>query len=346
MRIRYPARAFKNIFIRKALIEAQLIVTRRCNLSCGYCTEYDNHSKSIPFNLIADRIDALHRLGVVQIALLGGEPMMHEDIDKIVLHAGRYAQTSMTTNGFLVGGEIIERLNKAGLSHMQVSIDTLKPSGDMYIQKSMKTIHNKLELLRRTAKFSVHANIVLCEESQPDFKELVSELRRLNIPVTVNLLHDDRGRVSIGGDSYVDLWEHHHRTSKVISFIEYEYGKELLTGKSRQWSCRAGSRHLYVDEFGNAQFCASQRGRLNKPIVECTPADLQHYGNESKGCEDGCAVFCVYRASQLENDPVGLAKALLKSLRNRTLSFGSRSRDGRHPSSNTPLEHAGKTERA
>lgn len=346
LRIRHPARAFRDVFLRKAFVEAQLIVTRRCNLSCGYCTEYDNHSKSIPFPLLRDRIDALHRLGVAQIALLGGEPLMHEDIDRIVSHADRASQVSMTTNGFLVGKEMVQRLNGAGLSHMQVSIDSLKPSRDMYIQKSMKTIQNKLELLRSQATFSVHANVVLCDESVPDFKELLGTLRGLEIPVTVNLLHDDRGRVQIEGKRFVDLWEYHHRVSKVISYVEYEYGRELLTGAPRNWLCRAGARHIYVDEFGNAQFCASQRGRLNKPIVEYTRADMRKYGTEPKGCEDGCAVFCVFRASQLENDPVDLSKALLKSLRKRTVSISVWNRNHSGPQSRNALERAGETERA
>jgi molybdenum cofactor biosynthesis enzyme MoaA len=330
MRIRHPLRAFNNILIRKSFLEAQLIITRRCNLSCGYCTEYDNFSKSIPLSLLRERIDALHRLGVVQIALLGGEPLLHEEIDDVVRHAGRASQVSMTTNGFLIGKDIIQRLNAAGLSHMQVSIDTLKPRANLYIQKSMKTIQSKLELLLRLAEFSVHSNIVLCKESEPEFKEMVAELRRLGIPVTVNLLHDDQGRVSISGGAYVDLWEHHHRRSKVISHIEYEYGRDLLKGKTRDWLCRAGSRHIYVDEFGNAQFCASQRGRLDKPIVEYTMEDIRRHSKEQKGCESGCAVFCVYRASQVDNDPIGVAKALMKSLRNKTLSIPSWGINGRY----------------
>lgn len=345
MRIRSPFRAFKDVVIRKGFVEAQLIVTRRCNLSCGYCTEYDNVSKSVPFELLRERIDALHRLGVAQIALLGGEPLMHEDLDKIVEHAGRASQVSMTTNGFLVGKEIIDRLNRAGLTHMQVSIDALTTKKDMYIQKTLKTLRGKLELLLRLANFSVHANIVLCEESIPEFKEIVAELRRLKIPVTVNLLHNDKGMVAIKGDQYIDLWEHHYRESKVISYIEYEYGKSLLKGERKNWLCRAGSRHIYVDEFGNAQFCASQRGRLDKPIVEFTRADMRQHARESKGCEKGCAVFCVYRASQFDNDFLGVAKALLKSLRNSTISIPIRSGNAQAQKVRTPLETAGDSKR-
>jgi MoaA/NifB/PqqE/SkfB family radical SAM enzyme len=58
-----------------APIDAQLIVTRRCNLSCGYCSEYDNSSQPVLLELLKERIDALHRLHASNITLLGGEPL-------------------------------------------------------------------------------------------------------------------------------------------------------------------------------------------------------------------------------------------------------------------------------
>jgi molybdenum cofactor biosynthesis enzyme MoaA len=338
MRIRHPWRAAKNLLINKSPAEAQLIVTRRCNLSCGYCTEYDTHSPSIPYPTLKERIDALHRLGVVQIAMLGGEPLMHEDIDKVISHAGSYSQTSMTTNGFLISKDMVAKLNDAGLDHMQVSIDTLKPSKDLYIQKSMKTITKKLELLIKEAHFTVHSNIVLCDASLPDFKEMVRGLRDFNIPVTVNLLHDERGAVEIEGDKYLEMWKYHHENSRVISHIEHGYGEALLKGERPEWMCRAGGRHIYVDEFGMAQFCASQRGRLNKPITEYTMEDVKRHSNEPKGCESGCAVFCVYRASQFDNDRVGVTKAVLKGMKDSTIKLPSLRREKRVAS---PLEHAG-----
>ena len=175
---------------------------------------------------------------------------------------------------------------------------------------------------------------------------MVASLRSLNIPVTVNLLHNDRGIVAISGEDYLDLWEHHHRESRVISHIEYEYGKALLRGERREWRCRAGSRHIYVDEFGKAQFCASQRGRLDKPIVDYTMDDIREHGKTLKGCEDGCAVFCVYRASQLDNDPVGVAKALLRSVRDQTVSIPFLRRNSSNRRARPSLEHAGGTKRS
>lgn len=57
--------------VRKRPLYAQLIVTRRCNLSCGYCFEYDNKSPPVPTETVKQRIDALHRLGTFHICKRG-----------------------------------------------------------------------------------------------------------------------------------------------------------------------------------------------------------------------------------------------------------------------------------
>src|SRR4029077_14604351 len=43
----------------------QLVVTRRCNLSCGYCTEYDEVSSPVDVTLLERRIDHVARLGTL-----------------------------------------------------------------------------------------------------------------------------------------------------------------------------------------------------------------------------------------------------------------------------------------
>ena len=315
MRIRKPLRALARILLLRAPVEAQLIVTRRCNLSCGYCTEFDHASAPVPFERLAERIDALHRLRTVNISLLGGEPLLHPRIDDVVAYAARRAQVSITTNGFLLSDALIERLNRAALSNMQVSIDALRPDPTGYIQKSLKSLAPKLRRLRRLARFDAHVNVVLCESSRDDFLATLRELQDAGFPVSVNLVHDARGVVQVGGPDYLRLWEYQYRSGRPFSRIEYEYGTRLLQGERPRWRCRAGARFLYVDEFGRVQFCSAQRGRLDTPVTEYTRRDIRQHGRTRKGCEAGCAIFCVYRASHVDNAPLGAARAALRMLR-------------------------------
>src|SRR5579859_6614841 len=145
MQVRHPVRSVVNLVVRKDPVEAQLIVTRRCNLSCGYCTEYDKVSPMIPLDILKARIDALHRLRVINISLLGGEPLMHPELPAIVAYANRKAQVSITSNGFLLTADLIRRLDDAGLANMEVSIDSVLPDRTGYIQKCLKTIRRSEE---------------------------------------------------------------------------------------------------------------------------------------------------------------------------------------------------------
>jgi molybdenum cofactor biosynthesis enzyme MoaA len=304
MRVKHPIRTILRVVFRKAPLEAQLIVTRRCNLSCGYCTEYDKVSDCVPLETLKRRIDAIHRLGVVNVALLGGEPLMHPDLPEVIAYADRRAQVSVTTNGFLLTEALIRRLNNAGLANMEVSIDALGADRSGYIQKCLKTTKPKLALLRQFAQFDLFVNMVLCDQTRGEFEAAVCELKDLGIPVTIDLLHDAQGAIAIQGPEYSDLWQRYYVGRTLQAHLDQDYGASLLAGRRPQWQCRAGSRFLYVDEFGNVQFCSAQRGRLNKPIEAYTRRDLREQGRTYKGCEQGCSLLCVYRDSVLDNQPM------------------------------------------
>ncbi len=321
MRIKRPLKTVADVLFFKTPLEAQLIITRRCNLSCGYCTEYDHSSPPVPLADLKERMDAIHRLGVINISLLGGEPLMHPDLMEIIKYGSRHSQVSITTNGFLLKEGLIHQLNEAGLSNLQISVDALHSDPSNYIQKSLNKLVAKLELLKTRATFDVHANVVLCESTKDTFEETVNRIREFGFYVSIGLFHNDQGQIQIQGDDYLKLWDQHFANRSSHSSLDYDYGRQLLQGHQPDWICRAGSRFLYIDEFGLTQYCSSQRNRLNKPITDYTRADLQEQFQQRKGCESGCSILCVYRDSMLDNQPLAVVKDAYQSLQNGSISF-------------------------
>lgn len=326
MQVKNLLSAVPRILFTQAPLDAQLIVTRRCNLSCGYCSEYDNFSEPVPVDELKRRIDVLHRLRSANITMLGGEPLMHPDIAELVAYAGRKSNTSVVTNGFLLRNGTIEALNEAGLNNLTVSIDTLHADPTRYIQKSLRSLRTRLERLQRLARFDVHVTAVLCESSRDEFKQLMREIEGFGFRMSVNLIHNSKGYVTIEGQPYLDLYEQFYREGKPFTYLDYEYGKKLLQGERPDWKCRAGARYLYVDEFGKVQLCASQLGRLDKPLEEYTAADLKEQSESSKGCEEGCSVGCAFRCSLVDNDKPQFVKSVLRGFIKGTLRDSSHRR--------------------
>ena len=65
----------------------------------------------------------------------------------------------MITNGYLLTADRIQRLNRAGLEHLQISIDNVMP--DDVSKKSLKVLDRKLLLLAEHADFHVNINSVV-----------------------------------------------------------------------------------------------------------------------------------------------------------------------------------------
>src|ERR1043166_9301717 len=63
---------------------AHLIPIRRCNLSCAYCNEYDDHSKPVAIEALFERVDRLAALGTNITTISGGEPLLHPELDRLI----------------------------------------------------------------------------------------------------------------------------------------------------------------------------------------------------------------------------------------------------------------------
>src|ERR1700757_3184300 len=115
-----------------------IIPNRRCNLACTYCNEFDDFSKPVPLEEMKKRLDILAGMGTSVITIGGGEPLLHPELPEVIRHIRRRGMIAgMITNGFLLDQRTIEKLNDAGLEHLQISIDNAVP--DDVSLKSMKT---------------------------------------------------------------------------------------------------------------------------------------------------------------------------------------------------------------
>jgi MoaA/NifB/PqqE/SkfB family radical SAM enzyme len=68
---------------------AQVVVTRRYNLKCGCCTEYDRTSDPVPYDELALRLAKLVELRAWAVCLTGGEPRMHPRLPDLVAEMRR-----------------------------------------------------------------------------------------------------------------------------------------------------------------------------------------------------------------------------------------------------------------
>ena len=108
----------------------RISVTQRCNFRCFYChregEEYISYYEMLPEEM--ERIvKVAASLGINEVKLTGGEPLLRDDIIEIVSRISRIPginDVSMTTNGFFLE-DYADDLKRAGLMRVNVSLDTL-----------------------------------------------------------------------------------------------------------------------------------------------------------------------------------------------------------------------------
>ncbi|MCB1060320.1 MAG: GTP 3',8-cyclase MoaA [Calditrichaeota bacterium] len=171
----------------------RISVTDRCNLRCTYCMPEEGIGwKSSNLLLNSDEIVRVARLmaemGVKKIRLTGGEPTTRSDLSLLVSRLAEIPgieDICLTTNGVLFS-KFAEDLKRAGLSHVNISLDSLNRENFIRIARRdlLDSVLKSLDAALDCGFEQVKLNMVVMagtnEHEMPDFVE-VARTKPVNV---------------------------------------------------------------------------------------------------------------------------------------------------------------------
>jgi cyclic pyranopterin phosphate synthase len=235
----------------RALKDLRISVTDRCNFRCGYCMPLDkyewiNRSEILTFEEITRLSKLFIRLGVEEIRITGGEPLLRHGLENLVAQIAELEglkDLSLTTNASLLGEQAVS-LAQAGLRRINVSLDTIHP--------------DKFKLMTRRDDL---ANVLagLSAAKQQGMK-----------PIKINSVIQ-RG---VNDDDVLELVEFSRKRGFWIRFIEY-----MDVGNSNNWvSAKMVSKAEILEKI-NVQYPLKEIGRHDESAPAVNYQFLDGIGN-------------------------------------------------------------------
>ncbi|MBF0473803.1 MAG: radical SAM protein, partial [Nitrospirae bacterium] len=170
-----------------APIKAFLALTDYCNLNCTHCSvDSSSHKKQhLPYKDIELLLRQFVELGIFEIGINGGEPVLHPEFFSIVDLIKYFGFIiHLNTNG-VYSAITADRLSKAGIDKIKVSLDGLENSHDTIrgkgtFRKSLQTIEH---LLRKGN--CVRVNYTMTHENKKDWRGLIKLCDNLGCDIKI-----------------------------------------------------------------------------------------------------------------------------------------------------------------
>jgi len=228
----------------------RISLTSKCNLRCIYCHAEgeQNPEEEISREDIAEILRVGEKFGITSVKFTGGEPLVRRDLVDIISSVPESMESSLTTNGTLLA-PVARDLKDAGLSRVNISLDTLRP--DRYIEITKKdmlaNVFAGIGAALDVGLTPVKLNVVLLkginEDEIDDFIDFVRNKKNLILQF-IELMEFD-------GNKY--------RTN--VTALEKElqaHSKTIITRRMhhRKKYCLNGSEVEVVRPMHNNEFCA------------------------------------------------------------------------------------------
>lgn len=170
----------------RQITDLRISVTDRCNFRCVYCRSADPENFHPGDEILTwPELRRLARvflsLGIRKIRLTGGEPLVRGGIEEYIadLHSLGVADLSMTTNGHLLADRC-DRLVKAGLQRINISLDSLNPAKFEKVTrtKSFESVMRGIDAAQNSALAPAKVNAVLVRGTNDDEVESFAAFAR------------------------------------------------------------------------------------------------------------------------------------------------------------------------
>jgi pyrroloquinoline quinone biosynthesis protein E len=159
-------------------------LTYKCPLRCVYCSnplDYARHDAELDTATWLRVFEEAEELGVVQLNLTGGEPLIRSDLEPLIAKARALdLYTNLITSGIPLTRERLARFRELGLDNVQLSIQDVKPADSDRIA-GLRSFARKLQVARwvKSLGFPLTINTVLHRDNLdhvPDVIAMAEEL--------------------------------------------------------------------------------------------------------------------------------------------------------------------------
>jgi AdoMet-dependent heme synthase len=256
---------------------AQWLVTRKCNYRCAGCNVWkEQDERELSTEDIKKGLDILKNLGIVELVLSGGDPLLRDDIDEIIDYASKLFVTTVYDNGSMAA-EKIDCLRN--VDFVAISIDSLDEAKNDAIKAvpgawkkamaTVETLHNQgvqvsvtptisqknlYEITDITNYFTKKGIPVWYCLYSFDTSSDEKQLFRIGMQNDEFMITDKQGMVKLC-DSLIEMKKKNKKilmTNKLLKTL-----KSLYEEDKRTWKCQALNNFLVVDHLGRIAGCHS-----------------------------------------------------------------------------------------
>ncbi|MCX8152963.1 MAG: radical SAM protein [Candidatus Bathyarchaeota archaeon] len=254
---------------------AQWMITRKCNYHCRGCNVWkEQDQKELTTEEIKRGMDILKKLGIIELVISGGDPLLREDAAEIIDYASKLFVTTVYDNGSMAAKKI-DALRNADF--VAISIDSLDEAKNDYIKAVPGSWKRAMETVETLHKEGINVSVTptISQLNLYEILDITNYFTNKGIPVWYCLYSYDASedknqlfRIGKSNDEFIikdnqamvqlcdSLLEMKKKNRKILMTNELlKILKTLFSEGKRTWNCRALRNFLVIDHLGRIAGC-------------------------------------------------------------------------------------------
>lgn len=320
---------------------AQWLVTRKCNYKCVGCNVWkEQDQRELSLEEMKKGLDILREMGIVELVLSGGDPLLRSDIAEIIDYASDRFITTVYDNGSMAAKKV-DALRK--VDFVAISIDSLDEAKNDYIKDVPGALKNALDSVETLMKEGINVAVTptISQKNLYEIVDITNHFTGKGIPVWYCLYSYDKSvdtkqlfRIGKANDEFIitdkaamvdlcnQLMEMIKKNKKILMTRKLlEALRSLYESDKRIWKCQALKHFLVVDHIGRISGCHNHNfaGSIFDLPGQWKSKEFKALRKTYHDCTQ-CNYLC-YVAYSLYGSPSGLLSLARDQWRNAGILF-------------------------